>query len=255
MYVEHVHVHAYRHNRNGRFITSESKERFLTPRTPQLWLVTSWPSCSKFLIYKVTSYIAVGDYDPLRSISLFLGDGFGDQRSFDIRTSSAWSAQLWVDGLTATHYVYCCMLEQDSACESLPSDIADRSHWFKVQYLPEHHQTNIIVSQGTYPSSVSSRPSLRYWTASTSDTDHDDNTTHNFTTTFPKSGYFSDRSLTPTPTHYPHSSLPSRYRRSRPHSIKTRWTESPLVCRISTLPFLLYAVAMPTRSHHQGVWT
>lgn len=133
---------------------------------------------------------SVGDYDPLRSISLFVGDSFGGQRSFDIRASSAWSAQLWVDGLTAAHYVYQCMLEQSVASDSIT--IEDSSRWFnRTLYLPQLHQ----------PQSSSSLPSftqqpLRSWSSSSTPTEHDMASTRKGLS---RSRYLSDRSVTPTP--------------------------------------------------------
>lgn len=66
----------------------------------------------------MVTYNAAGDYDPLRSLSLFLGDG---QRLFDIRALSALTAQLWVDGLSSARYVYMCMMEQFFASEKCDS--------------------------------------------------------------------------------------------------------------------------------------
>lgn len=77
--------------------------------------------------------IAVGDYDPLRSISLFLDDSAGGQRLLDVRAPSAWSAQLWVDGLTAAHYVYKCMLEQ---CHAALTNKEIASWYTRTLYLP-----------------------------------------------------------------------------------------------------------------------
>ena len=178
--------------------------------------------------------LAVGDYDPLRSISLFLGDGFGGQRSFDIRASTAWSAQLWVDGLTAAHYVYQCMLEQNAAFDSLSIDAVDSSshHWFnRTRYLPQTVPSN-HSSPLSSPTSVGV-PSRRYWRGSQSDSDNETGTisinSRKSASMRSRSSYLSERSLTPpTPSSSSkaHYSLPSRYRRSNHVAIKSQLNRS-----------------------------
>ena len=181
------------------------------------------------------SYL-VGDYDPLRSISLFLADGFGGQRSYDIRACSSWSAQLWVDGLTAANYVYKCMLQQNFACDSSPAvDVTENvasSHWFnRNRYLPD-----TIPSNNSSPLSSPTplgRPSRRYWSSSSQSSDSDTETigttsisSRQSGSVFSHTGYLSERSpspLSPTAsTTKVHHSLPSRYRRSRHVAIKPR---------------------------------
>lgn len=181
----------------------------------------------------------VGDYDPLRSISLFLGDGFGGQRSFDIRASTAWSAQLWVDGLTAANYVYQCMLEQDAAIDVLSSDTLDNSshQWFnRTRYLPQTVSSN-HSSPLASPTSVRV-PSGRYWRGSQSDSDNETGTisinSRRTGSMRSQSSCLSERSLTPptpgssTGSKVAHHSFPSRYRRSNHVAIKPRLNRSTL---------------------------
>ena len=185
--------------------------------------------------YDITVYTAVGDYDPLRSISLFLGDGFGGQRSFDVRAPSAWAAQLWVDGLTTAHYVYRCMLEQCLASESETD--RDNSHWFsRTLYLPVSRQSSRLSSTSSSSSASSAlscpktvtRRSLRSWSSSHSESDHEACSTRRISTMSFRSGYLSERSITPTPPHKISGSLPSRYHhQSTVLSIEPRHGESP----------------------------
>ena len=174
----------------------------------------------------------MGDYDPLRSISLFLGDGFGGQRSFDIRASTAWSAQLWVDGLTAAYYVYQCMLEQNSAsdCDTMDSS----PHWFnRTKYLPQTVPSN-HSSPLSSPTSVTGQP-RRYWSTSSTQSDSDNEipiigtasiNSHKSASVRSRLGYLSERSLTPSTPRKIHHSLPSRYHRSNHVSIKPRLNRS-----------------------------
>ena len=194
---------------------------------------------ANYLVDGVTLYpLTVGDYDPLRSISLFLGDNFGGQRSFDIRASTAWSAQLWVDGLAAALYVYQCMLEQNSASDGLASDLTDHSpHWFnRTKYLPQTVPSN-HSSPLPSPKCVD-RQSQRYWSTSSSQSDSDSETGSTSSRSRrslrmqSQSGYLSERSLTPTsPPRKIHYSLPSRYHRS---------SHVPINKRISSTPGLPY---------------
>ena len=170
-----------------------------------------------------------GDYSPLRSVSLFLGDGCGDWRSFNIRASSAWSAQLWVDGLTAAHYVYRCMVEQCYASDSHTE--LDTSHWFsRTLYLPlPHHQSNTLST--SHHQKPVTRQSLRSWSRSTScsnsDSDREVSTIHRCARSS-GSGYYSERSLTPSSPRKISGSLASRSHYSSVClSMEPRHGESP----------------------------
>lgn len=180
---------------------------------------------------------AVGDYDPLRSISLFLGNGLDGQRSFDIKAPSAWSAQLWVNGLTAAHYVYKCMMEQYLACDSSPVD-SDNSHWFnRTLYLPKPRQLSRLSSTSSSSSSSSTssyasgpksvtRRSLRSC-SSHSDSDHEVGSIRKSSAMSFRSGYLSERSFTPTPPHRTHGSLILRSHHSDILSVEHKHGESP----------------------------
>ena len=113
---------------------------------------------------------------------MFVGDDFGGQRSFDIRATSAWSAQLWVDGLTAAHYVYKCMLEQCYASELFTSD--EGTHWFsRTLYLPQATSSN------------TRQPPQRSWSSS-SQSEIDAGSTRK---ALSRMRYLSERSVTPSP--------------------------------------------------------
>ena len=202
----------------------------------------------------------VGDYDPLRSISLFLADGFGGQRSYDIRACSSWSAQLWVDGLTAANYVYQCMLQQNFACDGSPvideTENGTSSHWFnRNRYLPDTIPSN-HSSPLSSPTPLG-RPLQRYWSSSqSSDSDTETIGTTSISSrqsgsVFSQTGYLSERSPSPpspaASTTKVHHSLPSRYRRSRHVAIKPRRNRT--IANMPGLPYVNSPLSSICRCH------
>ena len=159
------------------------------------------------------TYNAVGEYDPLRSISLFLSDGCGGQRLFDIRASSAWTAQLWVDGLTSAYYVYRCMIEQYCAGENLINCFSSVHAKYVVQ--PCHSKSLLSMPC----SKQATRQSLST-SGSHSNNDHELSPTQRHF----QSGYYSERSLTsPSSCKVGGSSSPHSVRLS----MESRLAESP----------------------------